>query len=76
MSREFNLWYQENYVDFHNSQYKSAKAAWKSRVPEGYVIVPIEPTEVMVMAAAGSTEYMDTARTIYKAMIEAAQEEG
>ena len=76
MSREFNLWYQENYVDFHNSQYKAAKAAWGARVPEGYVLVPKEPTERMIEAGIMlHSQFNSSVPHVYNAMIEAAQEE-
>ena len=45
-------------------------------LPEGYVLVPIEPTEDMVdeISQYGDGSYT-TAKAIYKAMIQAAQEE-
>lgn len=48
-------------------------------LPEGYVIVPVEPTEAMVEAGE-ECEYFEggygsTCDEFYKAMIQAAQEE-
>lgn len=58
--------------------------AWKSRVPDGYVLVPIEPTQDMLNAGhvimnpvKGSDVHAGTntkRRECYKAMIAAAQE--
>jgi len=41
--------------------------------PEGYVVVPIEPTEAMV--EAGDALWAHHCTSIYEAMIQAAQEE-
>lgn len=46
-----------------------------NKLPDGWVMVPKEPTEVMFNAgklAAGPTKQPDTASLVYKAMIEAA----
>ena len=48
---------------------------WQSRVPEGYVVVPVEPTEDMIMAGCmehGGYDVIDS-KSIYKAMIEAVE---
>jgi len=59
------------------------QAAWNARVPEGYVVVPREPTEKIVKASCPwphdnnscinmiRSEY----KTAYKAMIAAVEEE-
>lgn len=44
-------------------------------IPDGWVMVPVEPTEVMFNAGkciAGLTKHPDTVSAVYKAMIEAA----
>ena len=49
--------------------------AWQARVPEGYVVVPVEPTEDMIMAGCmehGGYDVIDS-KSIYKAMIEAVE---
>lgn len=57
---------------------QEAIAAWNRRaVPEGFVLVPVEPTEEML--AAGSEGWYEATmgsmiRDMYKAMIEKAQE--
>ena len=48
---------------------------WQSRVPEGYVVVPVDPTEDMIMAGCmehGGYDVIDS-KSIYKAMIEAVE---
>ena len=56
--------------------YDTAMAAWQARVPEGYVVVPVEPTERMLDSAYSSISdnlhYADL-ENIYKAMLEAAE---
>ena len=50
--------------------------AWQARVPEGYVVVPVEPTEDMIMAGCmehGGYDVIDS-KSIYKAMIEAQEQ--
>ena len=50
--------------------------AWQARVPEGYVVVPVEQTERMLDSAYSSISdnlhYADL-ENIYKAMIEAVE---
>ena len=54
-----------------------AMRAGENRVPKGYVLVPVEPTEAMfkatymLLAEEGSKVFIDD---LYKAMIKAAQE--
>lgn len=48
---------------------------WQARVPEGYVVVPVDPTEDMIMAGCmehGGYDVIDS-KSIYKAMIEAVE---
>lgn len=44
--------------------------AWQARVPEGYVVVPKEPTYEMIDAAIGNNGHIES---IYRDMIEAAE---
>lgn len=62
----------------------SPRAAWDAAVvnskltPEGYVLVPIEPTREMVVAGADCIDgitFLKDVYEAYKAMIQAAQEE-
>ena len=48
---------------------------WQARVPEGYVVVPVDPTEDMIVAGCmghGGYDVIDS-KSIYKAMIEAVE---
>ena len=55
----------------YSYQLDSLEDAWNARVPEGYVIVPVEPTKKMLDEASDKA----VAEYIYKAMVQAAQEE-
>lgn len=63
---------------FFDDQRNAVLDAWNSRyVPEGYALVPVEPTEEMLEAGYGPAEDGTPAvfpDEIYKAMIKAAQE--
>ena len=55
--------------------YANMWKAWQARVPEGYVVVPVDPTEDMIMAGCmehGGYDVIDS-KSIYKAMIEAVE---
>lgn len=58
---------------------EAAIAAWNRRhVPAGMVVVPVEPTEAMVLAAPGRTNQATEESMyhgIYRAMLAAAQED-
>ena len=45
---------------------------WQARVPEGYKLVPVEPTRKMEMAGMNAGAGF-VSRSIYKAMIEAVE---
>lgn len=46
-------------------------------VPEGYALVPVEPTPEMVAAGAeGDSQFYDHASFVYRAMLAAAQKGG
>ena len=54
---------------------QSVYEIWQARVPEGYVVVPVDPTEDMIMAGCmehGGYDVIDS-KSIYKAMIEAVE---
>lgn len=90
---QFEAWFSENYHT-HNWQFsmvdgiyqdKHTETCWKAwqaaQQQEGYVLVPVEPTEQMLLA--GGHTYADTkdlsmysgrARRIYGQMIKAARE--
>ena len=36
--------------EYAQDKVATAYAMWQSRVPEGYVVVPVDPTEDMIMA--------------------------
>ena len=61
--------------EYAQDKVATAYAMWQSRVPEGYVVVPVEPTEDMIMAGCmehGGYDVIDS-KSIYKAMIEAVE---
>ena len=76
----FEEWYSGTYREtihiLPNGQYASLRQqhswdAWQARVPEGYVVVPVEPSEDMIMAGCmehGGYDVIDS-KSIYKAMI-------
>lgn len=74
-------WYEaRDFKDFEYEQYiNGAWYSWQARVPEGYVVVPKEPTERMLDAArrrqwddlSSPLEDMDMLK--YKAMLEAVE---
>ena len=70
-------WYEaRDFKDFEYEQYiNGAWYSWQARVPEGYVVVPVDPTEDMIMAGCmehGGYDVIDS-KSIYKAMIEAVE---
>ena len=61
--------------EYAQDKVATAYAMWQSRVPEGYVVVPVDPTEDMIMAGCmehGGYDVIDS-KSIYKAMIEAGE---
>ena len=89
----FEEWYSGTYREtihiLPNGQYASLRQqhswdAWQSRVPEGYVVVPKEPTKAMQQSAFDVYEVCDyktyhlnsgteVRDMIYKSMIEAVE---
>ena len=67
---------EQGYVGkYYNSFMQEKWELWQSRVPEGYVVVPVEPSEDMIMAGCmehGGYDVIDS-KSIYKAMIEAVE---
>ena len=65
--------------EYAQDKVATAYAMWQSRVPEGYVVVPKEPTERMLDAARCrqwddlSSAFEDMDMLKYKAMIEAVE---
>ena len=65
--------------EYAQDKVATAYAMWQSRVPEGYVVVPKEPTERMLDAARCrqwddlSSPFEDMDMLKYKAMIEAVE---
>ena len=62
--------------EYAQDKVATAYAMWQSRVPEGYVVVPVDPTEDMIMAGCmehGGYDVIDS-KSIYKAMIEAQEQ--
>ena len=67
--------YTDNCQEYSDDYTQSAWLAWQARVPEGYVVVPVDPTEDMIMAGCmehGGYDVIDS-KSIYKAMIEAVE---
>ena len=61
--------------EYAQDKVATAYAMWQSRVPEGYVVVPVDPTEDMIMAGCmehGGYDVIDS-KSIYKSMIEAVE---
>ena len=46
---------------------------WQSRVPEGYVVVPVDPTEEMYLSGVKERSSGGNTVDVYKAMIEAVE---
>ena len=75
-SLEEQAWdYQQKRID--ELKKDNSKLAEVVIIPEGYVLVPVEPTEKMLDAFWNVVQVGNEARPsdIYKAMIQAAQEE-
>ena len=64
------------YVDKHTqTSWEAWQAAKAQAVPEGFVVVPVEPTPKMIDAADNcAIDWKVTANIVYKAMIEAQEQ--
>ena len=78
-NRDFEEWFMKEIADdegdYNKPVYEAAKWAWQARVPEGYVVVPVDPNEDMIMAGCmehGGYDVIDS-KSIYKAMLEAVE---
>lgn len=63
-----------NQVDEFNEHWDTFRAGWDAKaqaVPEGFVLVPREPTEIMYLAGFDEKQMGGNIVNIYKAMIEA-----
>ena len=63
------------FIDVKSEAYEAMWNLWQARVPEGYVVVPVDPTEDMIMAGCmehGGYDVIDS-KSIYKSMIEAVE---
>ena len=76
----WDLYWSENIKQYMDHQTNGAWLAWQSRVPEGYVVVPKEPTQAMLDSARdwstkkyGKAVGNDGASGCYKAMLEAVE---
>ena len=66
---------EHQFIDVKSEAYAAMRNLWQARVPEGYVVVPVDPTEDMIMAGCmehGGYDVIDS-KSIYKAMIEAVE---
>ena len=82
-NRDFEEWFMKEIADddgdYNKPVYEAAKWAWQARVPEGYVVVPKEPTDEMlkvankILIAAYELRISNNQclKRIYQAMIEA-----
>ena len=78
----FEEWYSGTYREtihiLPNGQYASLRQqhswdAWQSRVPEGYVVVPKEPTIEKMQAVVDEVKKSGHLVDFYKAMLEAVE---
>lgn len=67
---------EHSFIDAKSEAYAAMRNLWKSRVPEGYVVVPREPSAKMVEIGKkyhSYNEFEDDVVDIYKAMVEAVE---
>ena len=60
--------------EYAQDKVATAYAMWQARVPEGYVVVPVEINDEIESAMFSSVARGDMPCEIYKAMIEAVEE--
>ena len=77
INRDFEEWFMKEIADddgdYNKPVYEAAKWAWQARVPEGYVVVPKEPTREMMQAVVDEVKKSGHLVDFYKAMIEAVE---
>lgn len=73
------------FIDVNSEAYAAMRNLWKARVPEGYVVVPKEPSSEIIVAIESKVEdqlkasaieadpFRLDGETIYEAMIEAVE---
>lgn len=75
---DFKQWWAESEIIAGEGSMDAAEEAWAARVPEGYVVVPREPTKKMLRSCpVDEVVCMDinAPNIFYKAMIAAVEEE-
>ena len=88
-NRDFEEWFMKEIADdegdYNKPVYEAAKWAWQARVPEGYVVVPVEPSDYMKCTVRdfgpdiedyenmSKWDWEKLCAEIYKAMIEAVE---
>ena len=65
--------YTDNCQEYSDDYTQSAWLAWQDRVPEGYVVVPVEINDEIESAMFSSVARGEMPCDIYKAMIEAVE---
>lgn len=64
------------FIDVKSEAYAAMRNLWQARVPEGYVVVPKEPSDKMIEIGKkyhSYNEFEDDVVDIYKSMIEAVE---
>ena len=81
----WDLYWSENIKQYMDHQTNGAWLAWQARVPEGYVVVPVEPSDYMKCTVRdfgpdiedyenmSKWDWEKLCAEIYKAMIEAVE---
>ena len=59
--------------EYAQDKVATAYAMWQARVPEGYVVVPKDPTREMMQAVVDEVKKSGHLVDFYKAMIEAVE---
>ena len=65
--------YTDNCQEYSDDYTQSAWLAWQARVPEGYKLVPKDPTREMMQAVVDEVKKSGHLVDFYKAMIEAVE---
>lgn len=70
INERYTSYYEKGHESYLCGFVNGAWHAWQARVPEGYIVVPKDPTYEMVEAAIGNNGHIES---IYRDMIEAAE---